>query len=61
MEKYAPRPKFREVKTKEILSPNQLRHCQNLAILTGFWHGLYFLRGVSRPNTEKSKNGRIKP
>jgi hypothetical protein len=32
------------------MKPNQVRHSQNLAMFTGFWHGSYYIDGrIQKP------------
>lgn len=35
---------------KPRMKPNQVRHSQNLAMFTGFYHGSYYFRGIPQHN-----------
>lgn len=41
---------FQYEPTTPRMKPNQVRHAQNLAMFTGFWHGSYYERGrIQKP------------
>lgn len=46
--------KIKRLQMESERKENQQRHILNLRIFTGFVHGIFFWRGVHKPNLESS-------
>jgi hypothetical protein len=60
MEKIQPDLKCISSLPKLLIKDNQIRHSMNLALLTGFYHGLFYWLGVYQPNRHNQKNSKMR-